>query len=159
MHTEFQNQINGLPPTMTLIEYKDFLESDSEVVKSTIIGSILQRENQGQNPVAIQNPLDKVRIMSFHSSKGLDAKVVFIPGLEETVFPTLRTQQVPGLLLENARLFYVAITRAKAACILTHASRRSINGRTTVMNVSRFAQATGIQFVQQQKHFVHLRSA
>src|SRR5690606_28585719 len=107
--TDWRNQIQNLPLSMTLSELKEYIETDSEVVKSSIIDNILQRQNiQGNNPPA-QNPLDKIKIMSFHSSKGLDSKIVFIHGLEEGVFPTQRTQQSPGLLLENARLIYVAI--------------------------------------------------
>lgn len=147
--TDWRNQIQNLPLSMTLSELKEYIETDSEVVKSSIIDNILQRQNiQGNNPPA-QNPLDKIKIMSFHSSKGLDSKIVFIHGLEEGVFPTQRTQQSPGLLLENARLIYVAITRAKSACILSYSSRRSINGTSTNMIVSRFAQATGLVFGQQ----------
>lgn len=147
--TDWRNQIQNLPLSMTLSELKEYIETDSEVVKSSIIDNILQRQNlQGNNPPA-QNPLDKIKIMSFHSSKGLDSKIVFIHGLEEGVFPTQRTQQSPGLLLENARLIYVAITRAKSACILSYSSRRTINGTSTNMIASRFAQATGLVFAQQ----------
>lgn len=147
--TDWRNQIQNLPLSMTLSELKEYIETDSEVVKSSIIDNILQRQNiQGSNQPA-QNPLDKIKIMSFHSSKGLDSKIVFIHGLEEGVFPTQRTQQSPGLLLENARLIYVAITRAKSACILSYSSRRTIKGTSTNMIVSRFAQATGLVFGQQ----------
>lgn len=147
--TDWRNQIQNLPLSMNLSELKEYIETDSEVVKSSIIDNILQRQNiQGNNQPA-QNPLDKIKIMSFHSSKGLDSKIVFIHGLEEGVFPTQRTQQSPGLLLENARLIYVAITRAKSACILSYSSRRTINGTSTNMIVSRFAQATGLVFGQQ----------
>jgi len=147
--TDWRNQIQNIPLSMTLSELKEYIETDSEVVKSSIIANILQRQNhQGNNPPA-QNPLDKIRIMSFHSSKGLDSKIVFIHGLEEGIFPTLRSQQSPGLILENARLFYVAITRAKAACLLSYSSRRTINGTYTHTVASRFAQATGVVFTQQ----------
>jgi len=146
---DWRNQIQNLPMSMTLPELKEYIETDSEVSKSSIISNVLQRQNpQGHNPPE-PNPLDKIKIISFHSSKGLDSKIVFIHGLEEGVFPTQRTQQSPGLLLENARLFYVAITRAKAACILSYSSRRTINGTYTNMVVSRFAQATGLVFSQQ----------
>ncbi len=146
---DWRNQIQNLPLLMTLSELKEYLETDSEVLKSSIINNILQRQNPLGNNSPAQNPLDKIKIMSFHSSKGLDSKIVFIHGLEEGVFPTQRAQQSPGLLLENARLFYVAITRAKAACLLSYSSRRTINGVSSNMRVSRFAQATGLNFIQQ----------
>jgi DNA helicase-2/ATP-dependent DNA helicase PcrA len=140
----WRNYLAAIPIDMTLSELKEYLETDSEVMKESILNAIftrMQQLNQQQN-----NPLDKIRIMSFHSSKGLSAKVVFIPGLEEGIFPTVRTQQAPGLLLENARLFYVAITRAKASCILSYSLHRTIQGQYTNMAVSRFAQATRVVF-------------
>jgi len=143
--TDWRNQIANFPLEMTLSELKEYIETDSEVVKSSILETINQRV-QPQNIVDNANPLDKIRIMSFHSSKGLDAKIVFIPGLEEGIFPTQRVQQAAGLLLENARLFYVAITRAKATCILSYSSRRTIQGKFTNMAASRFVQATGVVF-------------
>lgn len=143
--TDWRKQIAVLPVDMTLSELKEYIETDSEVIKSSILETINQR-SQPQGAVANMNPLNKIRIMSFHSSKGLDSKIVFIPGLEEGIFPTQRVQQAPGLLLENARLFYVAVTRAKAACILSYSSRRTIQGISTNMGVSRFAQATGVVF-------------
>lgn len=149
---DWRNQIQHLPLSMTLSELKEYIETDSEVSKSSIIHNVIQKQNPNGNNPPVANPLDKIKIMSFHSSKGLDSKIVFIPGLEEGVFPTQRTQQSPGLLLENARLFYVAITRAKATCLLSYSSRRTINGNFTNMVVSRFAQATGLAFTQQRNN-------
>ncbi len=143
--TNWRNYLATLPVEMTLAELKEYLQTDSEVTKSSILDAINERLQQA-NAVQANNPLDKVRVMSFHSSKGLSAKVVFIPGLEEGIFPTQRSQQAAGLLLENARLFYVAITRAQASCIMSYSSRRTVQGQYTNMIVSRFAQATGIAF-------------
>lgn len=147
--TDWRAFIQGLPIDMTLEELKDFLQTDSQEEKDNILKRVDERLNPNpQNPVA--PPLaDKIRIMSFHSSKGLSAKVVFIPGLEETIFPNTFAQQVPGLILENARLLYVAITRAKASCILSYTRYRNMFGQNTAMNPSRFCGATGTVFAQQ----------
>jgi len=112
-----------MPLDMSLNELKDYLQTDSQETKDNIINSILIRLNQTTTQ---SNPLpEKVRIISLHSSKGLSAKVVFIPGLEETIFPNSYAQQIPGLVLECARLFYVAMTRAKAACIISYTQWRN----------------------------------
>ena len=147
--TDWRTFINGLPIDMTLDEVKDFLQTDSQEEKDNIIKRVNERINPNpQNPIVA--PLaNKIRIMSFHSSKGLSAKVVFIPGLEETIFPNLFAQQVPGLILESARLLYVAITRAKAACILSFTRYRNMFGTNTPMTPSRFCAATGTVFSQQ----------
>ncbi|MCC7026552.1 MAG: ATP-dependent helicase [Saprospiraceae bacterium] len=139
--------IASLPLDMTLDEFKDYLETDSQETKDNILNSIFVRLNQ-VNPQL--NPMpDKIRIMSLHSSKGLSAKVVFIPGLEETIFPNTFAQQIPGLVLECARLFYVAITRAKAACIISHTRWRNLYGTLTQMTPSRYSASTGAVFGQQ----------
>lgn len=145
--TDWRTFIASLPLDMTLDELKDYLETDSQESKDNILNSIFERLNQ-VNPQP--NPLpEKIRIMSLHSSKGLNAKVVFIPGLEETIFPNTFAQQIPGLVLECGRLFYVAITRAKAACIISHTQWRNLYGNLTHMTPSRFCASTGAVFRQQ----------
>ncbi|MBS1504458.1 MAG: ATP-dependent helicase, partial [Bacteroidetes bacterium] len=143
---DWNSAIANLPLGITLSELKEYLQTDSIDQKDKILASIFERlgiQLQGQQQI------DRVKIMSFHTSKGLDAQIVFIPGLEEEVFPTNRTRNNPGLLLENARLMYVAITRAKASCIMSYCRRRSMFGKSTAMTASRFAINTGVIFQQQ----------
>jgi superfamily I DNA/RNA helicase len=84
-----------------------------------------------------------------HRVKGLSAKVVFIPGLEEEVFPGPRRRPYAGLVEEAARLQYVSITRARAACILSFASRRVVHGQLTQHAPTRFNRFTGGAFAPQ----------
>lgn len=146
--TDWRNMINTLPLDMKLSELKDYFETDSQEIKDNILNSIFERLNQTNPQENVQMP-DKIKIMSFHSSKGLSAKVVFIPGLEESIFPNPFAQQIPGLVLECARLFYVAITRAKAVCIVSHTQWRNLYGKLTPMTPSRFCAATGAVFAPQ----------
>jgi superfamily I DNA/RNA helicase len=81
--------------------------------------------------------------------QGLSARVVFIPGLEEEVFPGPRRRPYPGLVEEAARLLYVSITRARAACIMSFARRRVVHGKLTQHAPSRFNRFTGGAFAQQ----------
>ena len=60
-----------------------------------------------------------------HGAKGLSGKIVFIPSLEQGVLPSFKAINATGLLNEQRRLLYVSLTRAKAACILSHAVRHS----------------------------------
>src|SRR5271165_2251038 len=64
--------------------------------------------------------------MSMHGAKGLSSRIVFVPGLEEHIFPGPWRQPYPGLVLEAARLLYVSITRARAVCILSYAAQRRV---------------------------------
>jgi DNA helicase-2/ATP-dependent DNA helicase PcrA len=55
-----------------------------------------------------------------HGAKGLSGKVVFIPSAEQGIMPSFRAIHAAGLLNEQRRLFYVSLTRARAACIVSH---------------------------------------
>jgi len=90
----------------------------------------------------------RVRIMSMHGAKGLSGHVVFIPGLEDDIFPGPWRQPYPGLVLEAARLLYVSITRARVASILSYAVRRRIQGQMTQMSASRFTTSLNGPFLQ-----------
>ena len=80
-----------------------------------------------------------VVLMTIHSAKGLEFPVVFLPGMEENIFPSFQTVLVPEEIEEERRLAYVAITRAKKQVYITHVHDRMLNGRTGSNPISRFA--------------------
>ena len=82
---------------------------------------------------------DAVVLMTIHSAKGLEFPVVFLPGMEEGVFPGYQTIMNPEEIEEERRLAYVAITRAKKKVYITHVGSRMINGKTQMNPISRFA--------------------
>lgn len=77
-------------------------------------------------------------LMTLHTSKGLEYKVVFIVGLEENIFPHSRSLFEPAELEEERRLFYVGMTRAKELLYLIHARRRLYFGGIQTNQPSRF---------------------
>lgn len=79
-----------------------------------------------------------VVLMTIHSAKGLEFPAVFCIGMEDGVFPHLRSVGEPEQLEEERRLAYVAITRARERLYLTHAWCRSIFGSTQYNPPSRF---------------------
>lgn len=82
---------------------------------------------------------DAVVLMTIHSAKGLEFPVVFLPGMEEGIFPSQQTAEGGAAELEEERrLAYVALTRAKRELYLLHTSVRLLYGRTCVNPVSRF---------------------
>lgn len=83
---------------------------------------------------------DAVVMMTLHSAKGLEFPNVFICGVEEGIFPGLRSMLEPANLEEERRLAYVGITRAKSALYLTHAMTRMLFGATQYNHISRFAE-------------------
>ena len=80
----------------------------------------------------------KVVLMTLHTAKGLEFPVVFIVGLEDGVFPHLRSLGEPDELEEERRLCYVGITRARERLYLTHAWCRTLWGSTQYNPPSRF---------------------
>ncbi|UUZ91137.1 DNA helicase PcrA [Paenibacillus sp. P25] len=81
-----------------------------------------------------------VVLMTMHSAKGLEFPVVFIVGMEESVFPHSRALMDNEELEEERRLAYVGITRAEEELYLTCARMRTLFGRTATNAPSRFLQ-------------------
>jgi DNA helicase-2/ATP-dependent DNA helicase PcrA len=83
---------------------------------------------------------DVVRMTTVHAAKGLEFKMVFIPGFEEGLFPHQRSMNEEGEkgLEEERRLAYVAITRAKEELVLSYASSRFMYGHFEAALPSRF---------------------
>jgi DNA helicase II / ATP-dependent DNA helicase PcrA len=79
-----------------------------------------------------------VTLMTLHSAKGLEFPVVFVTGMEENVFPHIRSVGDPDELDEERRLCYVGITRAQERLYLCHAWCRSLFGSTQYNPPSRF---------------------
>ena len=82
---------------------------------------------------------DAVVMMTVHSAKGLEFPVVFLPGMEEGLFPGMQTiTEGQSEMEEERRLAYVAITRAKKELCILHTRNRLLYGQTMYNPVSRF---------------------
>ncbi len=79
-----------------------------------------------------------VTLMTLHTSKGLEYRVVFIVGLEEKIFPHVRSSIEPEDMEEERRIFYVGMTRAKELLYLTYARHRLYFGSINHNQPSRF---------------------
>ncbi|WP_318616513.1 DNA helicase PcrA [Sporosarcina sp. YIM B06819] len=93
------------------------------------IDSLDKEENQNK---------EKIVLMTMHAAKGLEFPVVFIIGMEENVFPHSRSLGDDEEMEEERRLAYVGITRAERKLYLTSASYRTLYGRASYNNPSRF---------------------
>ena len=87
-----------------------------------------------------------VVMMTVHSSKGLEFPVVFLPGLEENIFPGTQSVMDESELEEERRLAYVAITRAKKRLFVIHCNSRMTFGRTEFNRRSRFVDEIDEQY-------------
>jgi DNA helicase-2/ATP-dependent DNA helicase PcrA len=79
-----------------------------------------------------------VKLMTLHSAKGLEFPLVAIAGLEEGLFPHMKSVETPKGLEEERRLFYVGMTRAREELLLAHAERRHLHGQIRYSKPSRF---------------------
>ncbi len=86
---------------------------------------------------AIRGEQSLVTLMTLHNAKGLEFKAVFMIGMEEGIFPHVRSIEEQGVE-EERRLAYVGMTRAEERLVLTHATSRSLWGSRTFNLPSRF---------------------
>lgn len=81
---------------------------------------------------------DTVILMTIHSAKGLEFPIVFLPGMEDGIFPGTQSIMNPEEIEEERRLAYVALTRAKRKIYVTHVRTRILYGKTQMFPLSRF---------------------
>ncbi len=95
---------------------------------------------------------EKVSLMTIHSAKGLEFRVVFIVGMEENLFPNQMATS-PREMEEERRLFYVALTRAEERCYLSNAQNRYRNGKSEFSTPSCFLSEIDPKCVKQENDF------
>ena len=119
---------------------KEFTETpteDGELLDKSL-GSYLQQITLLTDADDDKGEKDVVKLMTIHAAKGLEFPVVFVGGLEETLFPNAMSINTREELEEERRLFYVAVTRAKQRLWLTYANTRYRFGNLTQNDPSRF---------------------
>jgi DNA helicase-2/ATP-dependent DNA helicase PcrA len=89
-----------------------------------------------------------VSLMTMHAAKGLEFPVVVMAGLEEGLFPHLRSSEDEEQLEEERRLCYVAMTRAEDRLVLTSAARRRVFGEYQPTEPSRFLDEIPAELVE-----------
>lgn len=90
----------------------------------------------------------RVTLMTVHAAKGLEFAVVFVVGMEETLFPNQMSMDTPREIEEERRLFYVAMTRAEQYLVLTHARSRMRYGSIEESRPSRFLKEIDSKFLK-----------
>ena len=95
---------------------------------------------------------DAVVLMTAHSAKGLEFPYVFLPGMEEGLFPSMQSVMASEAEIEEERrLAYVAITRAKRELFIVHANQRMLYGRTQFNPESRFLREIPESLIAREK--------
>jgi len=96
----------------------------------------------------IEDDGSRVSLMTLHTAKGLEFPAVFLVGMEDGVFPHLRSLDDPLALEEERRLAYVGITRARRHLYVTHAWSRTLWGSTSHAIPSRFLSEIPAELVR-----------
>lgn len=140
----WKQQVENLPQEMTLEELDNYLVADTDEQQEKLLSVVYER-------LGLEIPEGgflpkRVRIMTMHGAKGLSAQVVFIPGLENGVLPRQHQLPYPGAVQEAARMLYVSVTRAKAACIMSYAAKRIVHGERKDQDRSELIKRLGIKF-------------
>jgi DNA helicase-2/ATP-dependent DNA helicase PcrA len=124
------------------IESEGRLENLAELVGSAQEAESIDQFLEQVSLVADADEIDgddsEVLLMTIHAAKGLEFPAVFVIGMEDGVFPHLRSIGEPDEMEEERRLAYVALTRAQEQLYLTHAWSRTLYGGTQYNPPSRF---------------------
>jgi DNA helicase-2/ATP-dependent DNA helicase PcrA len=112
---------------------QEYLQQAPEATLSGFLQEISLYSDQD----AIRGEQSLVTLMTLHNAKGLEFKAVFMIGMEEGIFPHVRSIEEQGVE-EERRLAYVGMTRAEERLALTHATSRSLWGSRTFNLPSRF---------------------
>ena len=135
---EDQNTLEAESRIENLMEFKsviyDYEEEDPNISLAEFLERIallaeVDNHDAGENAVVL---------MTMHSAKGLEFPFVFMPGMEDGLFPGWRAFDREDGLEEERRLCYVGITRAKERLWLTSAERRTLYGKTDYTRESQF---------------------
>jgi DNA helicase-2/ATP-dependent DNA helicase PcrA len=124
------------------IESEGRLENLAELVGSAQEAESVEQFLEQVSLVSDADEIDgddsQVILMTVHAAKGLEFPAVFVIGMEDGVFPHLRSIGEPDEMEEERRLAYVALTRAQERLYLTHAWSRTLFGGTQYNPPSRF---------------------
>ncbi len=112
---------------------KDFIPQDEDV-----LGEFLAQVSLVSDIDTYVEDADALTLMTIHSAKGLEFDTVFLPGLEEGIFPHNRSLDSNSEMEEERRLMYVGVTRAKKKLYISSAKRRKMWGNYKYYNPSRF---------------------
>ena len=128
----YENRVNNIKELSSMfIKYEEESEDAnlSEFLDDVALISDIDSYNEDE---------DAVVLMTLHSAKGLEFPVVFIPGMEEGIFPGNQSMFSEEDLEEERRLAYVGITRAKKKLYLISSQQRMLYGQTSRNMPSRF---------------------
>lgn len=133
---ESRTRLENLDELMTVV--KEFEASAEDEGLEPMLADFLETVTLASNTDELDEDEDAAVLMTIHSAKGLEFPTVFIAGMEERIFPGVRSIGDPEALDEERRLCYVAMTRAQEKLYITKTEERFMYGKTEHSIPSRF---------------------
>ena len=125
-----------------LLDFKSFIydyeKEKADAGEKATLEAFLEKVATDGDADKMEEGTGKVTLMTMHSAKGLEFPVVFLPGLEDGLFPGHRAMDNESGMEEERRLCYVGMTRAQEKLILTGAAYRVLYGRGEYTRESTF---------------------
>ncbi|MBI3534288.1 MAG: UvrD-helicase domain-containing protein [Deltaproteobacteria bacterium] len=148
---EAMSRIENLEELSTVLqEFEEDVSSDvekKELLPLFLEQALLIPEDESQN--GFSQDAGFVSLMTLHSSKGLEFPVVFMVGMEEGLFPSIKIwEETSEEIEEERRLCYVGMTRARERLYLFHAAMRRIWGEILVQKPARFFLEIPEEFIE-----------
>ena len=135
---EGQNTVEAESRIENLLEFKSVIYDYEKETPELSLAEFMEK-------IALMSEIDNhdesenaIVLMTMHSAKGLEFPVVFMPGMEDGLFPGWRSLEKEGGVEEERRLCYVGMTRAKQKLYMTSAAMRTMYGRTDYTRESQF---------------------
>lgn len=131
-----------------LMEFRSITENYQNVTGSVNLNDFLDEISLIADIEEHKDEGDAITLMTFHSAKGLEFKVVFMVGMEEGIMPHMNSFNEENGIEEERRLCYVGITRAKERLYLTNAKMRMLYGKESVNPPSRFISEIKEEYIE-----------
>ncbi len=161
---EFYDKLVELTGYAAMLEEKGDVESRTRLenvreLRSSLVGYVENHPDDASlsgflEEIALYTDIeqydpdaDAVVMMTMHAAKGLEFNHVFLVGLEDGLFPSMRSIGEQEEMEEERRLCYVAITRAKQTLAISYANQRMLYGHTTMGKPSRFLEEIPAQLL------------
>lgn len=143
---ESRTRLENLDELMTVV--KEFEASAEDEGVNPDLSGFIETVTLASNTDELDENEDAAVLMTIHSAKGLEFPTVFIAGMEERIFPGVRSIGDPESLDEERRLCYVAMTRAQEKLYITKTEERFMYGKTEHSVPSRFWNEIPEEYVE-----------
>jgi DNA helicase-2/ATP-dependent DNA helicase PcrA len=142
-----------------ILELRTVARDYADLSVETALTTFLEEVSLVSDVDNLDEQIDAPTLLTLHSAKGLEFPVVFIVGMEEKLFPHVRSMDEPEQMEEERRLCYVGVTRAKKWLYLLHTFRRTLYGESEIREPSRFLSDVPEQLIKSRERREPARQA